>query len=134
MNVEPFLKPRLTGPRFDGGMVPLHVLADFAVLEQMIVEIAKWKFREENPRRKRVPRGFIDGISLKLTGVEDGSAVPVISLCFTATTLFPPAAVSYFEDARAALVGSIREAEQGLPITELPPHMLGYFARFGRSL
>ena len=41
MNVEPFLKPRLTGPRFEGGAVPLHVLADFAVLEQMIVDIAK---------------------------------------------------------------------------------------------
>jgi hypothetical protein len=134
VDVEPFLKPRLTGPRFDGGVVPLHVLADFAVLEQMIVDIAKWKFREENPDRKRVPRGFTDGISLKLTGVEDGSAVPVISLFLAATTLFPPAAKSYFEDARAAIVGSIREAEHGQPITDLPPRMLGYFARFGRSL
>ncbi len=114
--------------------MPLHVLADFAVLEQMIVDIAKWKFRSENPARKRVPRGFTDGISLKLTGVEDGSAIPVISLFFAATTLFPPAAKSYFEDARAAFVGAIREAEQNRPITDLPPRMLGYFARFGRSL
>lgn len=134
MNVEPFLKPKLTGPRFEGGVLPLHVLADFAVLEQMIVDIAKWKFRSENPSRKRVPRGFTDGISLKLTGVEEGSAIPVISLFFAATTLFPPAAKSYFEDARSAIVGSIREAEQGRPVTHLPPRMLGYFARFGRSL
>lgn len=134
MNIEPFLKPRLTGPRFDGGVVPLHVLADFAVLEQMIVDIAKWKFRSENPNRKRVPRGFTDGISLKLTGVEDGRAIPIISLFLAATTLFPPAAKSYFEDARAAIVDSIREAEQGRPITGLPPRILGYFARFGRSL
>jgi len=134
VNAEPFLKPRLTGPRFEGGVVPLHVLADFAVLEQMIVDIAKWKFRSDNPNRKRVPRGFTDGISLKLTGVKDGSAIPVISLFFAATTLFPPEAKSYFEDARAAIVGSIREADQGLPITKLPSRMLGYFARFGRSL
>ena len=134
VDVEPFLKPRLTGPRFDGGPVPLHVLAEFAVLEQMIVDIAKWKFRSDNPTRKRVPRGFTEGISLKLTGVEDGRAIPVISLFLTATTLFPPAAKSYFEDARAAIVGSIREAEQGRPITDLPPRMLGYFARFGSSL
>lgn len=134
MNVEPFLKPKLIGARFDGGVLPLHVLADFAVLEQMIVDIAKWKFRLENPTRKRVPRGFTDGISLKLTGVEEGSAIPVISLFFAATTLFPPAAKLYFEDARAAIVGSIREAEHNRPITQLPPRMLGYFARFGRSL
>ena len=134
MNVEPFLKPRLIGPRFDGGAVPLHVLADFAGLEQMIVDIAKWKFRSDNPERKRVPRGFADGISLKLTGVETGSAIPVISLFLAATTLFPPAAKSYFEDARTAIIGAIREAEQGKTITDLPPRMLGYFARFGRSL
>jgi hypothetical protein len=134
VNVEPFLKPRLTGPRFDGGVVPLHVLADFAVLEQMIVDVAKWKFRSENPNRKRVPRGFTDGISLKLTAAEDGSAIPVISLFLAATALFPPAAKSYFESARDAIIGSIREAEQGQPITGLPPPMLGYFARFGRSL
>jgi hypothetical protein len=134
MDVESFLKPKLTGPRFDGGVVPLHVLADFAVLEQMIVDIAKYKFLSEKPTRKRVPRGFTDGISLKLTGVEDGSAIPVISLFFAATSLLPPPAKSYFEDARAAIVGSIREAEQGKPITDLPPRLLGHFARFGRSL
>jgi len=100
----------------------------------MIVDIAKWKFISENPARKRVPRGFTEGISLKLTGVEEGSAIPVISLFLVATALFPPAAKSYFEDARSAIVGSIREAEQGRPITDLPPRMLGYFARFGRSL
>lgn len=134
MNVEPFLRPRLTGARFDGGVVPLHVLADFAVLEQMIVDIAKWKFRTDNPNRKRTPRGFTEGISLKLTGVEEGSAIPVISLFLASTALFPPAAKEYFEEARDAIVGSIREAEQGRPITQLPAKMLGYFARLGRSL
>jgi len=113
--------------------VPLHVLADLAVLEQMVVDIAKRKFRSDNPERAQVPRGFTDGISLKLTGVEDGSAIPVISL-FLAAALFPPAAKSYFEDARNAIVGSIRQAEQGQPITDLSPLMLKYFARFGRSL
>ncbi len=100
----------------------------------MIVDIAKWKYRLENPTRKRAPRGFTDGISLKLTGVEEGSAIPVISLFFAAMSLFPPVAKLYFEQARAAIVGSIREAEHNQPITQLPPRMLGYFARFGRSL
>lgn len=134
MNAEPFLKPRLTGARFEGGVVPLHVLADFAILEQMIVDIAKWKFLEENENRSRVPRGFTEGISLKLTGVEQGSAIPIINLFFAASTLFPPDAKSYFEEARAEIVKSIRYAEQDLHISNLPPKLLSYFGRFGRSL
>lgn len=47
---------------------------------EMILEVAKWKYREDNPSRRRVPRGFSKGISLSLTGVEQGNAIPVISL------------------------------------------------------
>ena len=80
MNTEPFLRPRLTGRRFEGHAIPLEFLKDLAVLEEMIVEVAKWRFLEKNPDRTRSPRGFTKGIELKLTGVEDGSAIAVISL------------------------------------------------------
>ena len=100
MNSEPFLKPRLIGARFDGGVIPLEVLGDLAVLEVMIVEVAKWKYRESNPERKRVPRRFTDGMTLKLAGVEDGSARPLINLVVAASTLFPTAAHHYFQEAR----------------------------------
>ncbi|HTU92122.1 MAG TPA: hypothetical protein VMF69_18715 [Gemmataceae bacterium] len=132
---EPFLKPRLIGKRFEGGVIPLELLADFAVLEEMIVEVAKGKFREANPGRKRVPRGFTDGITLKLAGIEDGSAIPIIELVFAASTLFPPSAQTYFEDARNAIIGAIGAAEQGTSITPfLEQRLLGYFDRFGRNL
>ena len=65
MTATPFLKPRITGPRFAGGAIPLEVLAHFAVLSEMILEVAKWKYRQQNTERKRVPRGFSDGISLE---------------------------------------------------------------------
>ena len=134
MTSEPFLKPRLIGARFEGGAIPLEVLADFAVLSEMIVEVAKWKFRETHKDRKRVPRGFTDGIALKLTGIEDGSAVPIIELVVAVGTLLPPFS-NYFEDARNAIVSAIGAAQQGKPITEyLPQRLLGYFDRFGRNL
>jgi hypothetical protein len=41
MSTEPFLTPRLVGDRFEGHAIPLEVLKDFAVLEEMIVEVAK---------------------------------------------------------------------------------------------
>jgi hypothetical protein len=136
MTSEPFLKPRFTGARFDGGAIPLEVLADFAALSEMILEVAKWRYREDHPKRKRVPRGFNDGVFLTLTGLEKGSEIPVISLVIsTTTTLFPPEAQTYFEEARLAVVSAVGAAEHNRTITEfLPPKLLGYFDRFGRNL
>ena len=36
MTIKPFLRPRITGARFAGGAIPLEVLADFAVLSEMM--------------------------------------------------------------------------------------------------
>lgn len=135
MSIERFLYPRLTGARFEGRAIPLEFLRDLAVLEEMIVEVAKAEFLKDNPNRQRSPRGFTEGIELKLTGIEDGSAIPIISLVVAATTLFPPDNQVYFERARDAVVQAIAAAEQNQPITEhLPEKTLGYFDRMGRSL
>jgi len=130
-----FLRPRLTGPRFEGRAVPLEVLRDLAVLEEMLVEVAKLEFLKQHPERKRSPRGFMEGMDLKLTGMEDGSAVLVISLCLAAATLFPPENQACLERAREAVVGAIGAAEQNQRITDhLPERALYYFDRMGRSL
>jgi hypothetical protein len=135
MSIQPFLKPRLTGARFEGGTIPLAVLADFSVLAEMVVEVAKWKYREETPSRQRVPRGFAHGIELRLTGIENGSAIPIIELIVVANSLFPPMAQTYFEKAREAIVAAVGAAEQNGRITaHLPEKLLGYFDRFGRNL
>ena len=130
---QEFLKPRLVGARFDEHSVPLEFLKDFAALEEMIIEVAKWKFRQAHPDRARVPRGFTDGLELHLTKVEDGSAIPVIALVFG--TLFPSANATYFDQAREAIIEAVASANQSQDSTsQLPPNLLGYFDRFGRSL
>jgi len=135
MTSKPFLKPRITGARFAGGAIPLEVLADFAVLSEMILEVAKWKYREENSARHRVPRGFSETVSLKLTGVEEGSAIPVISLVFSSALLLPPESEQYFNEARDSIISAVAAAERGTRITDhLPEKLLGYFDRFGRNL
>lgn len=135
MTIKPFLRPRITGARFAGGAIPLEVLADFAVLSEMILEVAKWKYREDNPSRQRVPRGFSEGISLKLTGVEEGSSIPVISLVVASTLLIPTESEQYFNLARDTVISAVAAAEQGTRIIDhLPEKLLGYFDRFGRNL
>src|SRR3954454_9537551 len=113
---EPFLRPRLIGERFEGHSIPLEVLKDLAVLEEMVVEVAKSEFLKDHPQRRRSPRRLTDGITLKLTAVEEGSAVPVISLFIASISLFPPASQLYFERARDAVVNAIGAAERNQPI------------------
>ena len=135
MNAEPFLKPRLTGVRFEGHAIPLEFLKDLAVLEEIIIEVAKWKFMQEHPDRQRVPRGFTDGIGLKLVGVDEGSAVPVIILSVASMTLFPQTNQIFYEKARDAFICAIDAAEHNTSITDhLPEKTLNYFDRIGRSL
>ena len=144
MSTQPFLYPHLTGARFEGHAIPLEFLKDLAALEEMIVAFAKAEFLKDHPDRQRVPSGFAKGIELKLTGMEEGSAVPVISLDIgpdpelsrqVQTYSDRHDAIIYFERAREALVAVIRAAEQSQSLTDyLPEKTLRYFGKFGRSL
>ena len=133
MSAESFLRLRLTGDRFEGHAIPLGFLKDLAVLEKMIVEVAKAEFLKEHHGYQRVPRGFTKGIELKLTGIEEGSAVAVISLNVVPSPQFWN--LPYFERAREALVYMIGAAEQNRSITEyLSEKTLRSFDRFVRNL
>ena len=146
MSETAFLRPRLIGKRFDGRAIPLEVMKDLAVLEDLIVEVAKLEFFKDYPRRRRSPRGFTEGITLKLAGVEGGSAVPLIELCrdLETPTLIElyrdletpiPENRRYFERARDTVIRAIAAAEHGGDVTNvLPEKMLTYFDRIGRSL
>lgn len=132
-----FLQPRLHGTRFEDGSIPLEILRDMAVLQEMIVEVAKWRFLEENPERERSPRGFTRDIELRLAGIDEGSAIPQISLFYPTDPLppAPPQEVKYLEQARDAIVAAIGAAERNEAAADhLPERHLAYFDRFMRSL
>jgi hypothetical protein len=127
-----FLRPRLVGLRFEGHAIPLEFLKDLAGLEEMVLEVAKWKYIQDNPGRQRVPRRFSEGMELALAAVESGSAVPVV--VFSAPAV-PPQHHLYAEKARDAIIQAIDSMEKGT-FSEgiLPEKALGYFDRIGRSL
>ena len=136
---EAFLKPRFRGARFDDASIPLQFLADLAALREMVIEVAKWKYLQANTERRRVPRGFTNKVELKLTGVEEGSAVPVINIVSMEPSLngldLPYQA--YFEMARDDIVSAIASASEGGYLSSnlrLPPKYLSYFNRIGRGL
>ena len=84
---QDFLKPKLDGERFLDHTVPLELLKDFSALEEMLVEVAKWKYRQAHPDRVRIQRNFAKGLELQLAGVEDGSAKLAIVIAFSSAFL-----------------------------------------------
>jgi hypothetical protein len=135
MTIIPFMRPRYTGARFDEHAIPLELLSELAVIEEMIVEVAKWAFLQDNRDRKRSPRGFTDGIEIKLAGLEEGSSIAVLGLVIAASTLSPSESQVYFEKARDSIASAIHAASADEPVLNLiPEKAIGYFDRIGRRL
>ena len=135
MNRDVILKPRLVGKRFDEHAIPMDILKDLTVFEPFIIEVAKWLFLKEHSGRKRVPRGFAKGLSLKLTKIEDGSAIPNISLEYEEGQLIQPY-LDYFERAPREIINVIDAANRdgNEALQYLPATLLSYFDPIGRSL
>ena len=134
-----FMKLEFQGKRFIGGELPLDTLRDLTALKEMIIEVAKWKFLEDNPRRTRSPRGFAQKIDLKMIRIEEGSAVPVIALS-TQEPIIPGMQLpyqEYIEEATGLIIQAIKT--EGLELDQstnwhLPMKFLAYFDQVGRSL
>jgi hypothetical protein len=139
-----FLNPKLTGKRFDDHSIPIELLEDFAAFEELIIELAKVIYLEKNTSRQRVPRGFSESVSLKLSGIDKGSAIPVIDLSYASGNtqsssptleLFPDANYAYFEEARDRIFSGIEAANENGSVTKyIPENLLGYFNRIGKRL
>ena len=113
MSTESFLRLRFVGMRFDDHAIPLELLKNLPVLEEMVVGVAKWMFIKDHPDRHRSPRGFAKGIHLKLTTIDRGSAVLNIGLALDRSPqsfLLPPIFQKQFEDARDAIIGVVGAA------------------------
>ena len=131
-----FLAPRFVGARFADHSIPLDVLQDLAVLEEMLKTAARLLYLQDHTDRSRVPKGFCKGVSIVISDIEDGSAIPKLLLTFStsALSLFPPENQLYIEKARDAIVRAVDAAEHDEVIDSLPESVLGYFERLGRSL
>ncbi|MCX2453650.1 hypothetical protein OQX61_20430 [Pedobacter sp. PLR] len=134
-----FLSPRLTGKRFDDHSVPVDILQDFAALQELLIELAKNIYLEDNPKRKRVPKGFTEGVTLNLDKIEDGSAI--LNFFLATSLLTSPIlgedshAYTYFEKAKNRVIAVVAAAEKGEDIRSvLPVKYLTYFNRIGRNL
>lgn len=132
---ELIYSPRFVGDRFTGHTLPLEFLDDLQALARLNTEIAKWLFKLRNPDRKRVPRGFTEGISYAITGINDGSACPQVQMTAPMHGMFPAQYHEFYQEAPNKLASAIQcLSEQGDPTNFLPVELLLQLEGFGASL
>lgn len=139
MEKNVFLAPRLTGSRFDDHTIPVNILEDFKVIEELLIEVAKGIYLVENSNRKRVPKGFSDGVYLKLENIEEGSTIPklIIASTISLNSLFPLESFdnfSYFEKAKEKIISVITSVNEDIPIDEDFQKYLIFFNKIGKNL
>ena len=135
-----FLAPKFTGKRFEDHTLPVELLEDFTAIEELIFELAKRIYLEENPGRKRVPKRFTEGVNLKLSNIEPGSTIPQLLLISTLSPssllgIVEPDSFRYFEKAKEKVISVIDSADKGKNFYGLvEPKYLSYFNKIGKNL
>jgi hypothetical protein len=137
-----FVRVRFAGGRFDSHTIPFDVLPDLAAYRDLIVEVAKHLYRQRNPDRQRVPKGFAESFQLGLAEVVRGNSATALGMRFdppigleAQSDLGFPLHFEYFEDARNQIDQVIAAANDDRPMPgEFPREVLGRFNRFGQSL
>lgn len=139
MSEKIFIAPRLVGSRFEDHTLPVNILEDFTALEDLLIEVAKGIYLTENPNRKRVPKGFSDGIYLKLVNIDEGSSIAKFALACTIVlnNILPFENLdnfAYFEKAKNKIIALVESVnEENIP-TQVDYKLLSYFSKIGKNL
>ncbi len=128
---DEFVRPKLEGKRFAGGKMPVEFFTDLLAYTHLVSELAKIIYCGKHGK-DRVPKGFGGRYNLVMTGLLDGSAVPVFKRDRdTEAALLKVEQPDEYDEARE-LVSSVI-ASTALP-QGFPKALLLHFNRFGKSL
>lgn len=132
---EHFLEITFVGGRFAAHSAPVTALAELSALQNVLLLVARQRFKEAHPGRQRVPRGFPDAAQLHLVAIRQN--------CLTVSLDRPDAAAwratlfdrTLFEDARDLTVEALSLADAGLSLPAgFPPAAVGPLGVIGRQL
>jgi len=130
------LEPHFEGDRFRDHSLPFSLLRDLEALQGIILEIAKSDYKNSNPTRQRIPRGFSDQLELHLS-TRGGSFVAEVALITDDSLL--EGCDPRMQRARAACdrfleaLAHVQEQRPGPP-PSLPESAWPYVEKFGRGL
>ena len=133
MHKEPFIQPRFVGPRFEEHTLPLSAAKDLAAYEELVLELAKHLYREKQPDRVRLPKGFASDFSLHIEKIDAGSAKPALVAMMVGAQLISTLPVEITE--AKDLINAVMATEDGQAFpAKFPKDFYSYFNRIGRSL
>lgn len=106
-----FLTVKLSGKRFNSHILPMDILSDFKILENMIVAQAKAHYFETHPDRKRLPKGFINNITMGLSNIEKGSVVCDVEIAYDAQSTYVLEVEEYYRHSVNNIIRIIKMGE-----------------------
>lgn len=129
-----FARPTFRGGRFDSGLgMPVDALPDLAAYAEILTDIAKSLFKQRNPDRRRVSRGFEERLQLRITSVEASSSQVAVL-----TRRVPDGQLPLrdeYDDARDLLAEAVAAVAEGRDLpTTFPTSALSKFSRLGQNL
>lgn len=130
---QEFARPAFKGGRFETGEgMPVEALPDITAYADIITDVAKSLFKQRNPGRQRVSRGFEDRLQLRISHVDEGSKVPVLERRAVEGELALP---DEYDDARDLVTQAIEAATAGRSLPpSFPATVLPKFSRLGQRL
>ncbi len=137
-----FVRMRFVGGRFDRHIIPLEVLPDLNAYRDLIIDVARHLFKQNNQGRQRVKKGFGDSFQIGLSKVVQGNSatalmerVDLIEDQAGAGQVVLFHEHQEFEQARDLIDRVIAAANDGVaPPEDFPAELAGRFNRFGQSL
>ena len=129
---KPILTIRMNGPRFASHAMDLTALTELIAYQNLIVFTAKELFKQKNPDKARLPKGFEEELVLRFTKFAPGSVA--IPLEGRAQTIWGKDK-TYLEHCVDLISETVDAAgkDSQLP-DDLPTAVIPKFEQFGRTL
>lgn len=134
MSYSSFWAPRYAGNRFNDHSIPLEVLEDLKALQDLLKVIARDIYLEENPDKVKVPNHFYDFFQLKLSGIQQGSAIADLGI--TTDTILGSSASHhfYFAKAKDKIISYVEGVSNIKRNESIPAEYLPFLKRIGKNL
>ena len=135
MKERVILQPKFSGTRFKKNTLPVELLNELHVLEQLIIDIAKCQYKQDSDlKSQRLPRHFTRHLSLHIKTVDPGSAI-VPMLLLGANLLIETESELAVMAASERVVAGYEAFVMGQdPSKHIPPQFLRRFSQVGSRL
>ena len=124
------------GPKYEDHGLEIDDLAELQAYKKLLVETAKEVWRQKNPDRERIPKGWLDSIVIKFYGIDEGSA----GVALKREIEYPDDEMYFetldeFDEAAEVLQDTMAAASSDQPLPEtMPKNVIPLFENFGKTL